>query len=260
MRLSFFAGVASILVSSGLAGCAADAGPSTATDDVEVAHPIDGLRDVALDPRTGQLTFSYGTGGGCASHTARTSVALTRTPDGVTAKVSVHDVSPRPDFCEAFLTVEGRADLKTLISAEARRAGIPVAGQRVAIDLPHASVSVRSAEEVKPAAGSFRSAVSELSTMALDGEGTFSFSYRTGGGCAEHEGVASVDLVRAEGAFRAKLKVEDVANAEDFCEAIIGVQGSANVHALIAAAARKTGQEVDGRQVTVELPRPTLSL
>jgi hypothetical protein len=260
MRLSSFVGLASILVSGMLAGCAADAAPGMATENVEVAHPINALRDVALDPRSGELSFSYGTSGGCASHTARTSVALTRTPGGVVAKVSVHDVSPRPDFCEAFLTIEGRADLKNLISAEARRAGIPVAGKQVAIDLPRALVSVRSAEEVKPAAGSFRSAVSELSTMALDADGTFSFSYRMGGGCAEHTGVASVDLVRSSEGLRAKLKVEDVADGEDFCEAIIGVEGSADVHALIATAAKKSGEEVEGRLVTVELPRPTLSL
>jgi hypothetical protein len=255
MRLSFLLGLASVVA---LAGCSAESA-ETATENVEVAHPIDSFQNVALDPRTGQLSFSYGTGGGCASHTARTSVALTRTASGIVAKVSVHDVSPRPDFCEAFLTIEGTANLKTLISAEAARAEIPVAGRQVVIELPRASLSVREAAEVKPAAGKFRSAVSDLSSMSLDGEGTFSFSYRTSGGCAEHEGVASVDLVRSAEGLRAKLKVEDVANAEDFCEALIGVEGSADVHSLIAAAARVSGEEVDGHLVAIELPRPTLN-
>jgi len=258
MRFVTIFGAATLLV----AGCAAPASPSTTTDDVEVAHPIEALADLALDPESGELSFSYGTGGGCEPHAAKTSVALAREPSGLVARVTIVDTSPRPDFCEAFLTVSGKADLKQLIAAEAQRCATPVAGQRVALALPGASVSLRAdAAETKPSAGAVKTRVRELRTMALDRAGTFDFAYVTGGGCATHVGVASVDLVRApDGGITAKLQVEDVASAFDPCEALVGVEGKADVHALIATAARAAGTSLDGQRIRVELPRPALEL
>lgn len=247
-----------------LTGCAASASgtgaPSSSESEANASEGVE-LRDLALDSRTGTLSFHYGIGGGCASHTAKTSVQLTQANEGLVAKVKVVDVSSEPDFCEAFLTIAGTADLKELIAAEAKVQGIDVTNQRVALDLPFARTSVQPREVPAKESAPVKTPVSDVTHVSLDGAGQLAFSYVTGGGCAEHQGVASVELAPdASGSVTVKVSVVDESSAPDFCEALIGVEGQADLHALITEAAKASGLAVEGRSLMIELPRASLDL
>ena len=243
-----------------MGGCAAGTAVSSSADEVVAGGGI-ALNDLALDPATGTLSFHYTVGGGCAEHTPKTTVALTEANAGLLATVTVTDESPAPDGCEALLTLGGEADLKALVSAEAARQGLDVASRRVVLDLPSARTTVEPREDrLVPVAGAVRADVEHLSQVALDASGQLSFAYTTGGGCAEHKGAARVDLASTAAGIVAKVIVEDVSPAPDLCEAIVGVQGTADLSALIGEAGRAANIAVDYRSVTIELPNAALDL
>lgn len=110
--------------------------------DVENPAPADNemwsLSSASLSPG-GQFDFSYRTGGGCQEHTGQVSVELTPDDFGTRAKVTVLDVTPAPDFCEAFIGVIGSVNLAELIAAEAKRKGIE--GNSFVVELPALEVT-----------------------------------------------------------------------------------------------------------------------
>ena len=252
------------LISLGFAlvtgGCAAGAtGAGASVNEVNGAKGME-LADLALDAATGTLSFHYGIGGGCASHTAKTSVELVEASEGLVAKVNVVDVASAPDFCEAFLHIAGTANLRALISTEATRRGLDVANRSVAIDLPFARTSVEAREGRAAEASGVRRETSGLTHLALDAAGQLSFAYTTGGGCADHRGEATVELASGTSGVVAKVRVHDVSSAPDMCEALLFIEGKADLHALIVEAAKASGAQVEGRSLTIELPRASLSL
>ena len=52
--------------------------------------------------------------------------------------MTVSDVTPAPDFCEAFIGVNGAVKLAELVAAEVRRKGLT--GNHVLVELPPISV------------------------------------------------------------------------------------------------------------------------
>lgn len=255
MRAAIFSLLALVTV-----GCAAGTAVSSSADEVVAGSGV-ALRDLALDPATGTLAFHYTVGGGCAEHTPKTTVALTEANGGLLATVTVSDVSSAPDGCEALLTLGGEADLKALVATEAARQGFAVANRRVVLDLPSARTTVEPREDrLVPIAGAVRAEVEHLSRVALDANGQLSFAYTTGGGCAEHKGAARVELASTAAGIVAKVVVEDVSPAPDFCEAIVGVESTADLSALISEAGRASNLAVDFRAVTIELPNAALDL
>jgi hypothetical protein len=100
---------------------------AAATAHAEERTKVSYLNKLSFDGKT--LSGSYGIGGGCQTHTPAVDVTLSaKAPNAFptrVATVTVADVSPSIDFCEAFLTVQVNADVRLLIRAKALASGIP---------------------------------------------------------------------------------------------------------------------------------------
>ena len=106
----------------------------------EVKSEVKNLSNVKFDGS--QLDLSYQTGGGCQTHEAKVEVVLTPSKNGVssqyTAAVSVYDVSPQFDACEAIIGVEASVNLKDIIKLAASAQGLtPSEIRSVSVELPY---------------------------------------------------------------------------------------------------------------------------
>jgi hypothetical protein len=258
-----------VLSLAALAGCAAgEDGAPPQSFDVSASHatPIDGLSRVAFDRQTGRIDFAYAIGGGCADHHGVASVELVPRDGGLVAKVNVSDVSSAEDFCEALLSIEGSADLGTLIAEASAKSGEKLSGQTIRVELPAAQLQARSggAAATQPSAPASKEVVTpieSLTSLSLDpASGALAFAYVIGGGCAEHRGAPRVELSKTASGPVARVRMFDVSSAEDPCEALVGVSGSADLQALVAEAAAASGQAVAGQRLVVELPSTTFEV
>jgi len=256
--------LALLLSSLGLGACAADDGDdedrslvSNAT--AAVRQEIQSVDHLALDRASGKLTYSYVIGGGCAEHKSTAEVELSESASGLVAKVKVFDVASGEDFCEALLSLDGTADLQALIADAASKKKLDIRGKRVTVDLPDSSLEVRRAATGDAPAAAGGEPISTLSSLKLDpGTGRLDVGYVTGGGCQEHTPVVRVKLVKTAAGVQVDVDVHDSSPSPDFCEALISVNGSVDLSALIAQEAKKTGQALDGQTVTLELPHVEL--
>ncbi len=69
------------------------------------------FEEIHFDGQT--LAVRYGTGGGCEKHTGVFEFKLDSAKKNVTVKL--FDVTPKPDFCEAYLTMRSTVDLQAEI-------------------------------------------------------------------------------------------------------------------------------------------------
>jgi hypothetical protein len=223
-------------------------GGAQAQTDAREGTPISAVSTLSVDA-SGKLGFSYTVGGGCAEHTPTAKVTVATGESSGTIKIS--DVTSAPDFCEALLHPKGTADLGALVS-EARS---DLAGRRITLSLPQVALEASGSPSTTPVVpGAVRHEVSDLGTVSVDQDGKLTFGYTTGGGCSQHTGVASVELTETPEGRVAKVKIFDESPAEDFCEALVPVEGTADLQTLIADAAKAAGTNVSGRRLTVELP------
>lgn len=77
----------------------------------ENRHEISQFDTILFDGQT--LGATYSTGGGCEKHTGTFELELDSAKKNVTVKL--FDVTPKPDFCEAYLRLEARIDLQAEI-------------------------------------------------------------------------------------------------------------------------------------------------
>jgi len=256
--VSLTLGAAALLAAA--SGCSA--AERTSASEADVTGDVTGERGVvvplsslSVDGTSGQLAFSYSTGGGCAEHKPEAALTLAEGEFSWAATVTVSDVASAPDYCEALLHLDGTADLHRLITSAAEREGTDLTGQAVSVRLPALSLVVGTSAGA-PAAAPRGAPLEDMSSMSFDpGTGRLSFGYRIGGGCATHTPATSVELEkRDEYTYVAKLRVFDVPAAEDSCEALLSINGSADLPTLVADAAKAANVDLQGRTVTLELP------
>ena len=84
--------------------------------------------------------------------------------------------------------------------------------------------------------------------------GIAKFVYQTGGGCGEHHAISKVVVTKSADGSRitsAQLVIDD-SNPNDFCEALLYIEGTADLNALLKQAAGNL--DIGGRTVIVKLP------
>ena len=77
----------------------------------ENRHEISQFESISFDGQ--MLSVTYRTGGGCEKHTGTFELKLDSAKKNVTMKF--FDVTPKPDFCEAYLGLDARIDLRAEI-------------------------------------------------------------------------------------------------------------------------------------------------
>ena len=99
----------------------------------ENRHEISHFDTILFDGQT--LGVTYSTGGGCEKHTGTFELKLDRAKKNVTVKL--FDVTPKPDFCEAYLRLDARIDLKAEVEKLAAENNLsPVQTYELNISLP----------------------------------------------------------------------------------------------------------------------------
>ncbi len=254
LRLSLITALA--LAAIGATGCSAEATDDTAgggqAQTGENVTPIDAVSTLSIDGE-GKLAFGYSMGGGCAEHTPTAKIQLAT--GKLEGAIEITDVASGPDLCEALLYPQGEASIGALLSEAGKDKDI--SGRRVTLSLPHVAIQAGAGSNMPaPTPAAVRHEVRDISNLSIDRDGQLELSYRTGGGCAEHTAAISVELEEAPngGGTIAKVKVFDETPTEDFCEAYIGVDGTADLPTLIGDAAKAAGKDLSNRRVVVELP------
>ncbi|NJL25245.1 MAG: hypothetical protein HC902_08735 [Calothrix sp. SM1_5_4] len=100
------------------------------------------LNDVSFDGKT--ISGTYSTGGGCQPHTAEVSVSLETKPGKysteVTARLSILDVVPAFDGCEALISVDFKVDVRDLLKKELDARSLDIS--RVSVVLPPVEANI----------------------------------------------------------------------------------------------------------------------
>ncbi len=98
---------------------------------------------------------------------------------------------------------------------------------------------------------------SEVSVNSINFDGqNLSFEYATGGGCAEH--TTEVDVEFAPKSNQAIVKIYDVTDKPDFCEAMLYLTGSVDLKSLVQEKAQEKG--LSGNYFDLVLPAASISL
>lgn len=96
--------------------------------------------------------------------------------------------------------------------------------------------------------------INALRTLSYDGEKLVA-SYGVGGGCQEHRTQVVVEL--DEKSLQAKLRIYDITDAPDFCEAFLYLDFTVNLNQMIRDEAKKKG--LSANSFTVVLPKLEVS-
>lgn len=105
----------------------------------ESRHEVSRINELHFDGQN--LSVGYGTGGGCEKHTPAFELKLNAAKTNITVKLV--DVTPKPDFCEAYLYIEASVDLAAEIRKLASENNLSVE-QTLSLDVILPKVQVKS--------------------------------------------------------------------------------------------------------------------